>query len=661
MSFIELKNAANTIRGLAMDSIQKANSGHPGLPMGMADVATVLWKQFLKHNPKNTNWHNRDRFVLSGGHGSMLIYSLLHLSGYDLSLDDLKQFRQWGSKTPGHPEFGHTSGVETTTGPLGQGFANAVGMAISEVSLASRFNKNNINIVNHYTYCMVGDGDLQEGLSHEVASIAGHNKLGKLVVLYDDNDITIDGGTELSFSEDTLKRFESYGWHVQKIDGHNYEEIQDSIKKAQAENQKPSLIACKTIIGYGSPNKAGTSDCHGSPLGADEIILSKKKLGIPEDKSFFITPEVSAFMAAQVDDGLSANKEWDNIFDTYKNAFPELAEVFSQIMNKSWGNDWEKALPVFESGTSMATRKASGMVLDSLAPEFPALLGGSADLTPSNNTLPKNEKSFSAENPTGRYFRYGIREHGMGSIMNGMALHGGVLPYGGTFFVFADYMRPAIRMAALMKQQIIYVFTHDSIGLGEDGPTHQPVEHLASLRAMPNVTVIRPADANETVEAWKAAIKNTTGPTAIVLTRQGLPVINQEKYSSAKNLGKGAYILDDDKNAEIVILSSGSEVSIAMEAKQALNKKGKKVRVVSVPCTELFDLQNSEYKENVLPANLPKIAIEAGATMSWYKYVGSNGTVIGIDNFGASAPFQELYKNFGITAEAVVDSALKLI
>ncbi|MEA3445682.1 MAG: transketolase [Bacteroidota bacterium] len=661
MNLNEFQNAANAIRGLAMDAVQKANSGHPGMPMGMADVATVLWKNFLKHNPQNTKWFNRDRFVLSGGHGSMLIYSLLHLAGYDLSLDDLKNFRQWGSKTPGHPEYSDTPGVETTTGPLGQGFANAVGMALAETSLAARFNINNSNIVDHYTYCLVGDGDLQEGISHEAASFAGHHKLNKLIVLYDDNDITIDGATGLSFSEDIEKRFESYGWHVQKVDGHNFEEINKSILAAQSETKKPSIISCKTKIGFGSPNKSGTSDAHGAPLGEDEVKLAKEKLGLPVDKHFFIGPKVLTFMRTQLDDGISANKKWDGIFDQYKKSYPDKALVFEQIMNKDWGSNWKKQFPAFKAGSSVATRKASGAVLNSIAPHIPALMGGSADLTPSNNTLPKGEESFSAENRIGRYIRYGIREHAMGSIMNGMALHGGIIPYSGTFFVFADYMRPAIRMAALMKQQVIYVFTHDSIGLGEDGPTHQPVEHLASLRAMPNLTVIRPADANETVEAWRAALENTNGPTAIVLTRQGLPVLNQEELAPAKNLAYGAYILTEDDNPEIILMASGSEISIALEAKEILNEKGKKVRVVSVPATELFDEQSTTYRKTVLPANLPKVAIEAGASQSWYKYTGSNGTVIGLDRFGASAPYKELYKNLGITSEAVVNAAMEML
>ncbi len=661
MDMKRFRDAANIIRGLAMDAIQKANSGHPGLPMGMADVAVVLWKNFLKHNPKNTSWHNRDRFVLSGGHGSMLIYSLLHLSGYDLSLNDLKDFRQWGSKTPGHPEFGVTPGVETTTGPLGQGFANAVGMAIAEASLASRFNSGEYNIVDHYTYCMIGDGDIQEGISHEAASLAGYQKLGKLIVLFDDNGITIDGKTDLSFSDDTPRRFESYGWHVQEIDGHDNEEIQSSIKNAQMVTNKPSIISCKTIIGYGSPNKAGTSDCHGAPLGTDEVILAKKQLGLPDDKHFYIPSEVQSFMMTQVEEGASVNQAWNDLFARYKEVNPDLAEQYIQLMNKDWNDNWLSSLPSYESGKSVATRKTSGAVLNEIVPANMALIGGSADLTPSNNTLPKEIKPFNPENRNGRYLYYGIREHAMASIMNGMALHGGVVPYGGTFFVFADYMRPAIRMAALMKQQVIYVFTHDSIGLGEDGPTHQPVEQLASLRAMPGLTVIRPADANETVAAWKTALDNKNGPTALILTRQGIPVLDQTKNSQVINLQKGAYVLEEDKNPGLIIISSGSEVHIALEAKIMLNQKDISVRVVSMPSTELFDAQSREYQNEIMPDKLPKIIVEAGSSQGLYKYIGSNGKIIGIDHFGASAPYEELFHKFGITAETIVQVATSLL
>ena len=641
--------AANIVRGLSMDGVQSANSGHPGLPMGAADIATVLWTQFLKHNPKDPNWKDRDRFILSGGHGSMLVYSLLHLTGYDVSVDDLKNFRQWGSKTPGHPEYGDTPGVETTTGPLGQGISNAVGFAMAEASLAGRYNHGDINIVDHYTYVIASDGDLQEGVSHEACAFAGHNKLGKLIVLYDDNNITIDGKTELSFTEDVLKRFEAYGWHVQSIDGHDPQAITEAISIAQLATDKPSIISCKTIIGKGSPNKQNTSGVHGSPLGADEIKLAKETLGLPTDQDFYEPQDVLDFFGKAVEEGAEAQSNWNSLFAEYEEKYPEQASEFKNLDNIDV-EDLDIAL--FEAGDSKATRSASGAVLDQIATQIPALIGGSADLTPSNNTFPKSEVAYSPENTSGRYIHYGIREHGMGSIMNGMTLHGGVLPYAGTFFVFTDYMRPAMRMAALMGIRVIYVLTHDSIGLGEDGPTHQPIAHLASLRAMPNIVVYRPADANETIIGWKEALKRESGPTCLVLTRQNLPVMAGADVSNAR---KGGYVLADDDDFEAIIIATGSEVEIAMEAKKQLNDQGKKIRVVSMPSTELFEEQSDSYRDSVLPLSCEaRIAIEAGATQSWYKYVGLKGKVIGIDRFGASAPYKVIYEKLGITTENLV-------
>lgn len=654
-----IRNTANIIRGLSMDGVQKANSGHPGLPMGMADVAATLWTHFMIHNPKNPNWFNRDRFVLSGGHGSMLLYSLLHLTGYDVSLDDLKEFRQMGSKTPGHPEYQDTPGVETTTGPLGQGFGNAVGMALAEKSLAARFNAEDKKIVNHYTYTFLGDGDLQEGVSHETASFAGHNKLHKLIAFYDDNEISIDGPTELSFSENVKKRFKAYGWKVIKVNGHKPAKIAKAIWEAQSQNEKPTLIICKTIIGFGSPNKQGTSACHGAPLGAEEVKLSKKELDLPVDKDFYVSEEVASYTMKETAKGKDREARWNKLFAEYKDEFPDLAAAFEKVMNNEISAEAVNAIPVFEEGKNMATRSASGAVLSAIAPEIEQLIGGSADLTPSNNTLPKGEESFSTKKPKGRYIRYGIREFGMGAIMNGMALHGGVLPYSGTFFVFSDYMRNSMRMAALMGLQVVYVLTHDSIGLGEDGPTHQPIEHLASLQLMPNLSVIRPAEANETAAAWEMALENKDKPTALVLTRQGLPILSAQK---TENANKGAYILEEDAGFEIILMASGSEVEIALEAKKLLNEKAKKVRVVSMPSVDVFEVQNKEYKNSVMGDNsVPKVAVEAGSTGLWYKYIAGNGCVLGIDTFGASAPYKELYEKFGLTAENVASKALELL
>jgi len=656
------KIIANTIRGLSVDGVAAANSGHPGMPLGMADVCAVLWSEHMNFNPKNPKWLNRDRFILSAGHGSMLIYSLLHLYGYDLSMDDLKAFRQWGSKTPGHPENFVTAGVETTTGPLGQGVANAVGFALAEASLAARYNRESSEIIDHYTYVVAGDGCLQEGISHEACSFAGHNKLGKLIMLYDSNNITIDGPTHISFTEDTRKRFEAYGWQVLEIDGHDYNQINTAIAEAKKEKSKPSIIICKTIIGFGSPNRAGTSKAHGEPFPAEEIELMKEKLGLPKDKSFFVPDEISDLRAKTQEKGQNLENQWNELWENYKNKNQEAAK---ELENSIKGEISKEALdiPQFGSEKAIATRSASGAVLNHIAKYIPQLMGGSADLTPSNNTLPAGEESFSPENPKGRYIRYGVREHGMAAIMNGMALHGGVLPYSGTFFVFSDYMRPAMRMSALMEQQVVYVLTHDSIGLGEDGPTHQPEAHLWAYRTIPNMTVIRPMDANETAEAWKSALKNKKGPTCLVLTRQNLPVYDRAGLGWAKSeeAQKGGYVLCEDKDFEAIIIATGSEVELAVEAKAKLNEQGVKVRIVSMPSTNIFDEQPQEYKESVLPKNiLKRVAVEAGVTLGWYKYVGLEGRVIGLDRFGASAPYKTLYKEFGITTDAIVEAVNSL-
>ena len=656
------KIIANTIRGLSVDGVAAANSGHPGMPLGMADVCAVLWSEHMNFNPKNPKWLNRDRFILSAGHGSMLIYSLLHLYGYDLSMDDLKAFRQWGSKTPGHPENFVTAGVETTTGPLGQGVANAVGFALAEASLAARYNREDSEIIDHYTYVVAGDGCLQEGISHEACSFAGHNKLGKLIMLYDSNNITIDGPTHISFTEDTRKRFEAYGWQVLEIDGHDYDQINAAIAEAKKEKSKPSIIICKTIIGFGSPNRAGTSKAHGEPFPAEEIELMKEKLGLPKDKSFFVPDEISDLRAKTQEKGQNLENKWNELWENYKNKNQEAAK---ELENSIKGEISKEALdiPQFGSEKAIATRSASGTVLNHIAKYIPQLMGGSADLTPSNNTLPAGEESFSPENPKGRYIRYGVREHGMAAIMNGMALHGGVLPYSGTFFVFSDYMRPAMRMSALMEQQVVYVLTHDSIGLGEDGPTHQPEAHLWAYRTIPNMTVIRPMDANETAEAWKSALKNKKGPTCLVLTRQNLPVYDRAGLGWAKSeeAQKGGYVLCEDKDFEAIIIATGSEVELAVEAKAKLNEQGVKVRIVSMPSTNIFDEQSQEYKESVLPKNiLKRVAVEAGVTLGWYKYVGLEGRVIGLDRFGASAPYKTLYKEFGITTDAIVEAVNSL-
>ena len=571
--------AANTIRGLTIDAVQKANIGHPGMPMGMADTAVVLWTQFLKHNPKDPHWINRDRFVLSAGHGSMLIYSLLHLSGYNMSIDDIKQFRQWGSKTPGHPESFETEGVETTTGPLGQGITNAIGMALAEKWLAAQYNQPHYELIDHHTYVMASDGDLMEGVSHEASSLAGHLGLGKLIVLYDDNQITIDGSTEIAFTEDVLARYEAYGWQTQRVDGHDPIAVKEAIEQARAETKRPSLIACRTTIGYGSPNMAGTADVHGKPLGEEEVKLTKEKLGWPLEPKFYVPDGVYDFMQGSDD----AQQTWEALWDSYRESYPEEATALESALAGELPTNWDEILPTFAAGKQLATRAASGDTLNAIAPHVPYLLGGSADLTGSNNTDIEGAADLTAADFSGRYIRFGVREHAMAGMMNGMALHGGIRPYGGTFLVFSDYLRPSIRLGAMMKLPIIYVFTHDSIGLGEDGPTHQPIEHLMALRAIPNLTVIRPADANETAVAWRAALENKSGPTALVLTRQKLDTMDRTKVAAAENAARGAYVLSDVDDPQVVLIGTGSETQIALDAQAILAERGVAARVVSMP------------------------------------------------------------------------------
>lgn len=650
----------NTIRTLSIDAVQKANSGHPGMPMGMADVSYILWTKFLKHSPKNPSWVDRDRFILSAGHGSMLIYSLLHLTGYDLSLEDIKNFRQLGSKTAGHPEKHLTPGVEMTTGPLGQGFATGVGMAMAERFLGGKFNSESNKVVDHYTYAIVSDGDLMEGISHESASLAGHLKLGKMIYLYDANSISIDGSTDLAFTEDPVKRFEAYGWHVQEIDGHDHSKIEEAIKKAQEETEKPSIVICRTHIGFGSPNKQDSSSSHGSPLGEEEIKLTKENYGWDPEKKFFIPEEALEVFRKEIDKGNKAESEWEARIESFKQTEPKLAEMFDNWTQGILPENLEELLPVFETDSKgVATRSASGTVLNALKDGVSNLFGGSADLEGSVKTNLKDEGVFNASNHSGRNVHYGVREHGMVAALNGMALHGGVIPFGGTFFVFTDYCRPSIRLAGLMETPAIYVMTHDSIGLGEDGPTHQPVEHLASLRAMPNVNVIRPGDANEVSYAWKIAIESKKTPTIVVLTRQNIPTFERNNDNPTNLVEKGAYILSDSKKEvpDAILIGTGSEVHLAMNAQEVLYEQGIDTRVVSMPCWELFQKQNASYIEEVLPKTvLNRVSVEAGSTFGWEKWIGSNGIAIGIDSFGESGPYEELYDHFGITTEKIIEA-----
>lgn len=649
--------AATTLRMLAADGVQKANSGHPGLPLGAADMAIVLWTRILKHNPADPTWFNRDRFVLSAGHGSMLLYGLLHLCGYPISLDDLKNFRQWGSITPGHPEYDPERGIETTTGPLGQGFCTAVGIALAERMLANRFNQPSFPVVDHYTYVIASDGDLMEGISHEAASLAGHLGLGKLIVLYDDNGISIDGPTSLSYSDDVPQRFAAYHWHVQSVDGHDMAAIETAIHAAQVVTDQPSLIACKTHIGYKSPLQ-DNSKVHGAPLGEEGLAKTKEAFGWPVEPRFIVPDEVRQYFEVVKEKGAKSQGLWESMLAGYRKSYPELAESWERMVNGELPNGWDSQMPVFPADKPPATRVASGKILDEISAKLPCLVGGSADLTPSNNTMPAGSKAVKKGEYCGPYIHFGIREHGMAGIMNGLALHG-LRPYGGTFLVFSDYMRPSIRLAAMMKLPVIYVFTHDSIGLGEDGPTHQPVEHASALRCIPNLFVIRPADGNETVAAWKVALERKDGPTALLLTRQNVPLVTP-RDDSLKN---GAYVLAEagKPKPDAVIIATGSEVSLALEAQKQLADEGIAIRVVSMPCCELFEMQSEAYRNSVLPKGIPRICIEAGVTQSWGSYLDEKGATIGMNRFGASAPYKILFEKFGFTVENVVKTVKSLL
>jgi len=659
----------NTIRFLAADAVQRAESGHPGMPMGAAAMAYVLWTRFLRHNPSNPAWPGRDRFVLSAGHGSMLLYALLHLTGYDLSLDEIKNFRQWGSATPGHPEYGDTPGVETTTGPLGQGFGNAVGMALAEAHLAAEFNRGDHRIVDHRTWVIASDGDIMEGVQSEAASLAGHLGLGKLVVLYDDNHITIDGSTDLAFSEDVPARYEAYGWHVQRVsDGNDLEAVEAALAAARDQTDRPSLIAVRTHIGFGSPNKQDTAAAHGSPLGDEELARSKENLGWPADRRFWIPDEALARMRQALDRGERLEAEWERDLESWSAEHPDLASEWARRDAGRLADGWDAELPVFapEDG-KIATRAASGQVLDALARRLPELMGGSADLTPSNKTLIEASEDFARDAREGRNVRFGVREHAMGTVASGMALHGGLIPYAGTFLIFSDYMRPSVRLAALMGLRVVYVYTHDSVGLGEDGPTHQPIEHLASLRAIPGLTVLRPADANEVREAWKVALARDDGPAALVLTRHKLPVIDRDALGAAgaEQLGRGAYVLVDVPGGgapEIILIASGSEVPEALEAWRRLVDDGVRARLVSLPSFELFEEQDREYRDRVLPPEVGRrLSVEAGASLGWERWVGDRGAIVGIDRFGASAPGGTNLEKFGFTADSIEARARELL
>ncbi len=647
-----------------MDAVQKADSGHPGTPMALAPLAYVLWTQHLRYNPADPNWLNRDRFVLSAGHASMLLYSVLYLTGYDVTLDDLKQFRQWESKTPGHPELGYTPGVETTTGPLGQGIGNSVGMAVAEAHMGAVFNRDQ-KIIDHHVYFIASDGDMMEGVSQESASFAGHTKLGKLIGFYDDNHITIEGDTALTFSDDTGARFEAYGWHVQHVaDVNDLAALNRAIDAAKTETSKPSLIVVRSHIGYGSPNKHDTAEAHGSALGVDEIALTKKALGYPSLEPFYVVPEALSYWRAAGKQRAKAEPEWKKIYDAYKTANPALAKELERRLRGDLPDGWEDLIPVFTAKDgNVASRAASGIVINAIGKKIPELMGGSADLASSTNTIIKGESSFSAESYAGRNFHFGIREHGMGSIMNGMSLFGGIIPYGATFLIFSDYMRPPVRLACIMERHVIYVYTHDSIGLGEDGPTHQPIEQLSALRAIPHMTLIRPADASETAEAWRAALKQRKGPVALVLTRQKLPFIDRSKYASASGLARGAYVLADTPGGapQVVMMSSGSEVSLILDAQKKLEADGIRARAVSMPSHELFARQDQAYRDSILPKGVKRIAIEAAHPMSWYRWVGDDGVIIGIERFGASAPAPIIYEHLGITAGRTVEAAKKLV
>ncbi len=654
----------DAVRVLAMDAVQQARSGHPGTPMALAPLGYLAFTRHLAHSPANPDWPDRDRFVLSCGHASMLLYALLHLSGYDLSLDDIRDFRQWGSRTPGHPEVGHTPGVETTTGPLGQGVAMSVGMAMAERWLAARFNRPGHEVVDHHTYAVCSDGDLMEGVSHEAAALAGHQRLGKLIWIWDDNGITIDGSTELSTSTDTCARFAAYGWHVQRVDsGEDLEQLDKAIVKARRTPDQPSFIALRTVIGFGSPNLAGSEKTHGSPLGPEEIAATKENLGYPSQEPFHVVPEAAARWSETAVRGARLEQEWQERFARYQEAFPALAADLETAWRGGMASDWAARMPSLTTlEKAEATRASSGRVLQELTAIVPELIGGSADLTGSNKTDWKDAPFLTAAQPDGRYVHYGIREHGMGAVMNGMALHGGVRPYGGTFLVFSDYARPAIRLAALMGVNPIWVFTHDSIGLGEDGPTHQPVEHVMTLRAIPGVLDLRPCDGPEVAAAWKAALRYRDGPSFLSLTRQSVPVLDREDLSAAEGLARGAYVLREASGSappDAIVLASGSEVAIALEAAEGLEADGVRTRVVSMPSWRLFEAQSREYRDEVLPPTVTnRVSIEAGTTLGWSRWLGPGGRAVGLDRFGASAPHGTLYRELGISADAVMGAAL---
>ncbi len=661
----ERKNLANAIRALSMDAVQKANSGHPGAPMGMADIAEVLWNDFMKHNPANPEWADRDRFVLSNGHGSMLIYSLLHLTGYELSIDDLKNFRQLHSKTPGHPEYGYAPGIETTTGPLGQGITNAVGMALAEKTLAAQFNREHHKIVDHYTYVFLGDGCMMEGISHEACSLAGTLGLGKLIAFYDDNGISIDGEVDKWFTDDTPKRFESYGWHViRDVDGHDAEAVRKATLEARSVDDRPTMICCKTIIGMGSPNLSGTHDCHGAALGHDEVAATRENIGWSHEP-FDIPDDVYSAWDAKTK-GQAAESNWNERFAEYQDVYPELASEFTRRMAgdlpANWSEEADKFIAqVVDNAASIPSRKASQQSIQGFSATLPEFFGGSADLSPSNLTTWKECKSV-VDDAAGNYLSYGVREFGMSAMMNGMALHGGFIPFGATFLMFSEYARNALRMAALMKQRALFVYTHDSIGLGEDGPTHQPVEQIATLRMIPNMSVWRPSDAVESAVAWRQAIEKTDGPSCLIFSRQNLD--HQERSAETiANIAKGGYVLVDcNGTADVILIATGSEVGITVEAAKQLTANGKNVRVVSIPCTSSFEAQDAAYQESVLPANVrARVAVEAGVTAAWGKYVGFDGAVVGIDHFGESAPANQLFKEFGFTAENIVATAESII
>ncbi len=655
----------NTIRFLAADAVQKANSGHPGMPMGSAPMAYLLWQRHLRHNPADPRWLNRDRFVLSAGHGSMLLYALLHLTGYDMAMEELKNFRQWASKTPGHPENFLAEGIETTTGPLGQGFGNAVGMAIAEKYLAAQFNEPGFEVVDHYTYGICSDGDLMEGISHEAASLAGHLGLGKLIFFYDDNEISIDGSTDLAFTEDVALRFEAYNWHIERVDdGNDLEAIDAAIGRAHAESDRPSLILVRTEIGYGSPNKQNTASAHGEPLGEEELRLAKRNLGWPEDSSFLVPDEVYGHMRdTTLQKGREAQEKWEILLESYRAKYPQKADRYQAWVEGRPEDGWLDDLPEFEVGEKLATRAAGGKVLNAIADKVPYLFGGSADLTPSNKTDIKGRDDFQKASPTGGYLRFGVREHAMAAACNGIALHEGLRPYCGTFLIFSDYMRPSVRLSALMKVPVVYVFTHDSIGLGEDGPTHQPIEHLMSLRAIPQLTLIRPADATETAEAWRFIVEHADRPIALALTRQKVPTLDRSKRADGDGLHRGAYVISDcDGEPEIILIGTGSEVQHVVAAAAELRGEGVRARAVSMPSWDLFDAQPETYREQVLPRGVTKrLAVEAGAAIGWERYVGQSGAVIGMTRFGASAPGSVTMTNFGFTAENVAARARKLL